>query len=192
MTEKRFKWCKRTDIEYVDEFVVDTFTNKELDEEDMCDKLNELASEIERLKHECALYCYMVSFYNYSDSEFIPIFHEKKYTKEEFQKICNEIKAKILEAQENVWSWQYPDRFIEYAKEYGFKEIDVLEVETIGFKVTTYGCMECIVDCLDCKNAIRHYDDYSEIADITCQKNGKLIQNGMCGHCKDYEEVQEE
>lgn len=49
-----------------------------------------------------------------------------------------------------------------------------------------------VVDCLDCKNAIRHYDDYSEIADITCQKNGKLIQNGMCGHCKDYEEVQEE
>ena len=44
-----------------------------------------------------------------------------------------------------------------------------------------------VVDCLDCKNAIRYYDDYSEIADIKCQKNGKLMQNGMCGHCKDYE-----
>ena len=47
-----------------------------------------------------------------------------------------------------------------------------------------------IVDCLDCKNAIRHYDDYSEIADITCQKQGKLINNGMCGHCKDYKKVE--
>ena len=41
-----------------------------------------------------ALYCYMVSFYNYSDSEFLPIFHEKKFTKEEFQKISTEIAKK--------------------------------------------------------------------------------------------------
>ena len=49
MTEKRFQWCERTDIEYVDEFVVDTSTNKELDEEDMCDLLNELSDENEHL-----------------------------------------------------------------------------------------------------------------------------------------------
>ena len=85
-----------------------------------------------------ALYCYMVSFYEYSDSEFIPIFHEQKYTKEEFQNICNEIKAKILKANENVWSWQYPSKFIEYAEEYGFKEVPILEVDTIDFKVSTY------------------------------------------------------
>ena len=89
-----------------------------------------------------ALYCYMVSFYEYSDSSFQPIFHTKKYTKEEFQKICDEIKDKIRKAQENVWSWQYPDRFIEYAKEYGFQEVPILEVETIDFKVRTYGALE--------------------------------------------------
>ena len=55
MIEKRFQWCERTDIRYVDEFVVDTFTNKELDEEDMCDLLNELHEENERLKAQ--LYC---------------------------------------------------------------------------------------------------------------------------------------
>lgn len=55
MIEKRFQWCERTDIRYVDEFVVDTFTNKELDEEDMCDLLNELHEENKRLKTQ--LYC---------------------------------------------------------------------------------------------------------------------------------------
>ena len=89
-----------------------------------------------------ALYCYMVSFYNYSDSEFIPIFHEKKFTKEEFQKICIEISDKIQENECKKWRWEYPDTFAKYAKEYGFQEIDVLEVDTISFKVTTYGEME--------------------------------------------------
>ena len=90
-------------------------------------------------KHESALYCYMVSFYNYSDSEFLPIFHEKRFTKQEFQEICNEIKKKMRENQENQWAWAYPDTFLRYAKEYGFREVDVLEVETIDYKVTSYG-----------------------------------------------------
>ena len=89
-----------------------------------------------------ALYCYMVSFYNYSDSEFQPIFHEKKFTKEEFQTICNEIHKKIKKNENNKWTWDYPDTFIKYAKEYGFHDIDVLEVDTINFKVTTYGDLE--------------------------------------------------
>ena len=89
-----------------------------------------------------ALYCYMVSFYNYSDSEFLPIFHEKKFTKEEFQKICTEIANKIHENEHEKWRWDYPDTFLEYAKEHGFQDIDVLEVNTISFKVTTYGEME--------------------------------------------------
>lgn len=50
MTEKRFQWCERIDMEYVDEFLVDTFTNKELDEEDMCDLLNELNDENKQLR----------------------------------------------------------------------------------------------------------------------------------------------
>lgn len=89
-----------------------------------------------------ALYCYMVSFYNYSDSEFLPIFHEKKYTKTEFQTICNEIKEKIRKNEDNKWDWDYPNTFLKYAEEYGFKDIDILEVETIGYKVTTYGDIE--------------------------------------------------
>lgn len=44
--------------------------------------------------------------------------------------------------KELIWDWEYPSTFVKYAKEYGFKSIDVLEVETIGFKVTTYGCIE--------------------------------------------------
>ena len=88
------------------------------------------------------LYCYMVSFYNYSDSEFLPIFHEKKFTKEEFQRIATEIQKKIKDNETNKWTWSYPDTFLEYAKEYGFKEIDVLEVDTTNFKVTTYGEIE--------------------------------------------------
>ena len=86
-----------------------------------------------------ALYCYMVSFYNYSDSEFLPIFHEKKFSKKEFQEICNKIKMKINDNENKKWTWDYPYTFVKYAKEYGFKDIDVLEVDTIDFKVTTYG-----------------------------------------------------
>lgn len=89
-----------------------------------------------------ALYCYMVSYYCYSDSEFLPIFHEKKYTKEEFQEICNEIKEKIQKNENNKWCWDYPHTFLKYAEEYGFQDIDILEVETIDYKVTTYGCIE--------------------------------------------------
>lgn len=89
-----------------------------------------------------ALYCYMVSFYNYSDSEFIPIFHEKKFTKKEFQEICNEIQMKINDNENKKWTWEYPSTFVEYAKEYGFRDIDVFEVDTISFKVTTYGKYE--------------------------------------------------
>lgn len=89
-----------------------------------------------------ALYCYMVSFYNYSDSEFLPIFHEKKFTKEEFQKISTEIAKKIQDNEHKKWRWDYPSTFLKYAKEYGFQYINVLEVDTISFKVTTYGEIE--------------------------------------------------
>ena len=85
-----------------------------------------------------ALYCYMVSFYEYSDSEFLPLFHEKKFTKEEFQEITNEIRKKIKNNENNKWQWSYPATFIKYAKEYGFKEVDILEVDTVSYKVTTY------------------------------------------------------
>lgn len=50
MTKKRFQWYERINMEYVDEFLVDTFTNKELDEEDMCDLLNEQDQRIRELE----------------------------------------------------------------------------------------------------------------------------------------------
>lgn len=50
MTGKRFQWCGRINRWYVDEFVVDTFTNKELDEEDMCDLLNKQEERIQKLE----------------------------------------------------------------------------------------------------------------------------------------------
>ena len=86
-----------------------------------------------------ALYCYMVSFYNWSDSDFRPIFHEEKFTKEEFQEICNEIKKKIENNEDNKYEWGYPSTFMKYAREYGFIDIDVLEVDTMNFKVRNYG-----------------------------------------------------
>ena len=84
----------------------------------------------------------MVSFYNYSDSEFLPIFHERKFNKKEFQDIANQIQEKIKDNEHNKWVWDYPNTFLKYAKEYGFKDIDILEVDTLSFKVTRYGDIE--------------------------------------------------
>ena len=53
MTEtKRFQWNERIDGGIVDEFIVDNLTKKELDEEDMCELLNELSEENEQLKQQ--------------------------------------------------------------------------------------------------------------------------------------------
>ena len=50
MNEKRFQWNERIEGRIVEEFVVDNLTKKELDEEDMCELLNELSAENEQLK----------------------------------------------------------------------------------------------------------------------------------------------
>ena len=90
-----------------------------------------------------ALYCYMLSFYDYSDSEFLLVFHEKKFTKEEFQEICNKV-TKIIEENENKkWKWNYPSEYLKVLiHEFGFQDVDILECDTINGKVTTYGEME--------------------------------------------------
>ena len=55
MTEtKRFQWNERIEGGIVDEFIVDNLTKKELDEEDMCELLNELSEENEQLKQHNA------------------------------------------------------------------------------------------------------------------------------------------
>lgn len=51
MTEtKRFQWNERIEGGIVDEFIVDNLTKKGLDEEDMCELLNDLSEENEKLK----------------------------------------------------------------------------------------------------------------------------------------------
>ena len=47
MTAKRFEWNERIEGRIVEEFVIDNLTKKELDEEDMCDLLNEFHEEKE-------------------------------------------------------------------------------------------------------------------------------------------------
>ena len=49
MTEKRFQWNERIEGRIVEEFIVDNLTKKELDEEDMCELLNELNDENKKL-----------------------------------------------------------------------------------------------------------------------------------------------
>ena len=36
------------------------------------------------------LYCYMITFLDWEDSEYCPIFHEKKFTEKEFHNLCKE------------------------------------------------------------------------------------------------------
>ena len=55
MVEKRFQWNERIEGRIVEEFVVDTMTKKELDEEDMFELLNELDKESRKLKNELNL-----------------------------------------------------------------------------------------------------------------------------------------
>ena len=40
-----------------------------------------------------ALYCYMVSFYSYSGSEFLPIFHERKLLKKKVKTLEDTIEG---------------------------------------------------------------------------------------------------
>ena len=49
---------------------------------------------------------------------------------------------KIQDHEHRKWNWDHPSTFLKYAKEYGFKDIDILEVDTISFRVTTYGDIE--------------------------------------------------
>lgn len=83
-----------------------------------------------------ALYCYMISIYAYSDSEYKPIFHENKYSKKEFENICKQIQEKIT----SHWSgWDYQRQFIEIAiSEFGFKDLNILEFDVNDRKVREY------------------------------------------------------
>ena len=83
-----------------------------------------------------ALYMYMISVYQWDDSEFTPIFHEKKYTANEFKDICNEIKKKIDNELDEL---TFQEEFIKIAiNEYGFKKLNVLEFNISNMTIELY------------------------------------------------------
>ena len=83
-----------------------------------------------------ALYIYMISIYEYGDSEFTPIFHKEKYNIEEFTCICNEIKNKITT---DLDEFDFKREFIKIAiNEYGFQELNVLEFNVSEMNVNHY------------------------------------------------------
>ena len=78
------------------------------------------------------LYCYMITFYEWEDSEFCPIFHEKKFTEKEFHKLCKEAyeKTKRVYTKSVVC---YADDIAEYLiRNYGFT---YLEKTLLAFNV---------------------------------------------------------
>ena len=89
-----------------------------------------------------SLYMYMVSIYEYSDSEFTPIFHKEKYNEQEFKNICDEIISKIPE--ELTQSLRFNDfdlkrEFIKIAiAEYGFQGLSILEFNVSERNVDYY------------------------------------------------------
>lgn len=105
------------------------------------------------------LYCYMISYYEYSDSEFLPLFHEQKFTRKEFHEICNKIFKEIEDNEDKKWKWCYPSEFLKYARQYGFRDIDIFECDTVNGKVKTYGVFEA---CVNCKYEDKRFCSYKK------------------------------
>lgn len=83
-----------------------------------------------------ALYMYMISVYQWDDSVFTPLFHEKKYTSEEFKDICNGIKNEIDNELDEL---TFQEEFIKIAiNEYGFKKLNVLEFNISNMTIELY------------------------------------------------------
>ena len=83
-----------------------------------------------------ALYMYMISVDQWEDSVFTPLFHEKKYTSEEFKDICNGIKNEIDNELDEL---TFQEEFIKIAiKEYGFKKLNVLEFNISNMTIELY------------------------------------------------------
>ena len=88
------------------------------------------------------MYIYMVSIYEYSDSEFTPIFHKEEYNEQEFKNICNEIISKIPKELTQSLAFNDSDLKREFIKiaiaEYGFQELDILEFNVSEKNVDYY------------------------------------------------------
>lgn len=67
------------------------------------------------------MYIYEIQAYDYSNFSYWLISHEKKYTKEEFKKICEEADKKI---KTKFTDWNYVSDLISMlCQQYGFKSV---------------------------------------------------------------------
>lgn len=71
-----------------------------------------------------SLYCYIITYHAWEDSQFCPVFHDKKFTKEEFDKLCKEAYEQ-LKHEDSLALGHYYAYAIEIAnylvENYGFK-----------------------------------------------------------------------
>ena len=84
------------------------------------------------------MFVYFVNYFNWSDSVYYPVFHEKEFSKSEFKEVCDEVASKVIENihQHNedlnlrdvsISKFDLLDGIVEMlCSEYGFVRIDVL------------------------------------------------------------------
>ncbi|WP_298523580.1 hypothetical protein [uncultured Methanobrevibacter sp.] len=72
------------------------------------------------------MYCYILTHWNYEDSMLLPVFHEKKYSMEEFDKICQEAREKSirLNPYTDTIECTIYDLYHALIEEYGFKSLN--------------------------------------------------------------------
>ena len=97
------------------------------------------------------MFIYFVNYYNWSDSVYYPVFHEKEYGKEEFKNICNEVSSKVIEKfhQDNedlnligvgISKYDLLDGIVDMlCSDYGFVRIDILSYDIEDQIVDAHG-----------------------------------------------------
>ena len=80
-----------------------------------------------------SLYCYMITCFDYSDTEVALLFHEQRYSKKEFQDICHQI-SKLTTY--DVFNFEYLSDFINIATtQFGFKQINYNSYDILSKEV---------------------------------------------------------
>lgn len=71
------------------------------------------------------MYCYILTYWNYEDSMLLPIFHENKYSLEEFDKICQDAKEKAKSLHDyDTKEYSIYALYHVLIEEYGFKSLN--------------------------------------------------------------------
>ena len=80
-----------------------------------------------------SLYCYVVHLFNWDGAAIQLLFHEKKYSRDEFYDICRQIDNIVgLEGDEYLDL----EDFIDIAKkEFGFKRLEIYQYDILDSKV---------------------------------------------------------